>query len=207
MERLVDALARQADQIGELLLGDIEHAADAGEKLRIEERRQIACDAQVGIRDAVDFARGDELAQALVQLLQDEMVEANAGCEQAVKHLDRQAGHGAASQGLDVVAVGLALEQGALAEPASRWQTGEGDRLAAQVIIAHLQQAGDDTKPQVGGLANAADAFADFSICDLQASDNFLSLCRFQQGQPGNHIELDGSRCTCAVAQCAWLGR
>jgi predicted metal-dependent HD superfamily phosphohydrolase len=60
-QRLVHALARQAHQVGQLLLRDAQHLADAGVQHRVEQRGQVARHAHVGVGHAVDLARGDEL--------------------------------------------------------------------------------------------------------------------------------------------------
>ena len=57
LQRLVDALARQADEVAELLLRDAQQLADAGIEHRVEQRRQAARDARVGVGQAVDLAR------------------------------------------------------------------------------------------------------------------------------------------------------
>jgi hypothetical protein len=98
-------------------------------------------------RQAVDLARGDELAQALVQLVHHEAVEADAAVEQPVEGGHRDAGHHALAQGLDVVAVDLALEHRAFAEPAARRHAGEGDGHALRAVVAHLQQAVEHAEP------------------------------------------------------------
>ena len=57
----------------------------------MEQRREAARDARVGIVQAVDLARRDELAEPLVELLDDEAVERDAAVEQPVERLDRRA--------------------------------------------------------------------------------------------------------------------
>ena len=159
-QRLVHALARQPHQVGQFLLRDAQHLADAGEQHRVEQRGQVARHAQVGVVHAVDLARGDELRQPLVQLVHHEAVEADGVVQQPVEGVDRQAGHHAAAQRLDVVAVDLALEHRAFAEPAARRQAAEGDGLALRVVGAHLQQALDHAEPVGDRPADAADVVA-----------------------------------------------
>jgi hypothetical protein len=127
---LVHALARQTHQVSQLLLGDAQHTAHVGREQRVKQRSQVARHAQVGIVDAVDFSRRDELPQTLVELQGDEAVKADRLGLQGVEGLHRQTRDAAGAQGLNVVAVVLALEHRALAEPAARGQTGEGDGKA-----------------------------------------------------------------------------
>ena len=68
LQRLVDPLARQPDQVAQLLLRDAQQLADARIQHRVEQRRQAARHARVGVAHAVDLARGDELAEPLVEL-------------------------------------------------------------------------------------------------------------------------------------------
>ena len=84
-QRLVDALARQADQVGQLLLRDAQQFAHAGKQHRVEQRRQVARHARVGVVQAVGLARRDELAQPLVELVHHEAVEADRVVEQPVE--------------------------------------------------------------------------------------------------------------------------
>jgi hypothetical protein len=60
-QRFVDPLARQPHQVSQLLLGDAQHLAHAGVQHRVEQRRQAARHAHVGVVEAVDLARGNEL--------------------------------------------------------------------------------------------------------------------------------------------------
>jgi hypothetical protein len=89
-----------------------------GKQHRVEQRGEIACDRAGRAGHAVDLARGDELREALVQLVHHEAVEADRVVQEPVKGVDGQARHHASAQRLDVVAVDLALEHRAFAEPA-----------------------------------------------------------------------------------------
>jgi hypothetical protein len=119
VERLVHALARQAHQVAQFLLRDAQQRAHPGVEHRVEECGQVARHTLVGVGQAVDLARCDELAQPLVELHHHEAVEADAAVQQPLEGVGRDAGHHALAQGLDVVAVGLVLQHRALAEPAA----------------------------------------------------------------------------------------
>ena len=60
-QRPVDALARQANQVRQLLLRDAQHLPHAGKQHRVKQIGHTACHAHVRVGDAVDFASGDEL--------------------------------------------------------------------------------------------------------------------------------------------------
>ena len=192
VQRLVDALARQPDQVAELLLRDAQQAADAGVEHRVEQRRQAARHAHVGVAHAVDLARADELAQALVELLHHEAVERDAALEQPVEGLDAEPGDDALAQRLDVVAVDLALDHRALAEPAAGRHAGEGDRHAHRGVVAHLEQAVDHAEPEGRRPADAAQQLAGADLHHPQVADDALALVGLQRGQPGDVAQLGG---------------
>src|SRR5664279_6343895 len=135
----------------------------------MKQRSEAARDARIGVAEAIDLARGDELAEPLVELLDDEAVEGNAAVEQPVERLDAEAGDLALAQRLDVVAIGLALDHRALAEPAAGRQAGEGDRDAHGGVVARLQQAVDDAEPVRHRPADAAEQIAHLDLHDLEA--------------------------------------
>src|SRR3546814_13060711 len=85
-------LARYARQIADLFLGDVQTHAFAGVKQRIEQFRQAARYAGVRSQQAVVFRLADELADALVQLVQQVAVKRNAVVQQPVKGGDGQIG-------------------------------------------------------------------------------------------------------------------
>ena len=181
MQRLVDALTRQADEIAELELGDPQQRADARIEDRVEQRREAARHPRVRIVQPIDLARRDELAEALVQLLHDEAVERDAAVEQPVEGLDAESGDHALAQRLDVVAVGLALDHGSFAEPAAGRQAGERDRDPARAVVAHLQQALDHAEPVRHRPADAAEQFADVDLHDLQVGQRPVALVRLER--------------------------
>ena len=198
------------DQVAQLLLRDAQQAADAGVEHRMEQRRQAARDAAVGVGHAVDLARADELAEPLVQLLRDEAVEGDAALDQPVEGLDAQARHHALAQRLDVVAVGLALDHRALAEPAAGRHAGEGDGDAHRGVVAHLQQAVDDAEPVGHRPADAAQQFAGADLHHLEVAQGALALVVLQCAQPGDALEFGRrqrrERATAGAARagCGW---
>src|SRR5205085_2594773 len=80
---------------------------------------QRARHARVGLEQALVLHHGDELAQALVQLHQQEAVEADVGVEQPLEGRARHVRHAAFAQRHHVVLARLVLQQRALAEPAA----------------------------------------------------------------------------------------
>ena len=70
-----------------------------GVEHRVEQRCQAAADARIGVVQAVDLARRDELAEPLVELVHHETVERDAAIQQRVEGVDRQARRGAAGAG------------------------------------------------------------------------------------------------------------
>jgi hypothetical protein len=184
VQRLVHALARQPDEVAQLLLGDPQQVADAGVQRRVEQRREAARHAGVGVVQAVDLARRDELAEPLVELHRDEAVERDAAVEQPVEGVGADPGDGAAPQSLDVVAVVLALEHRAFAEPAARRHAGEGDRHAERAVVAHLQQPVDEAEPVRHRAPDAADVVAGLHVDDAQIGDDPLALDVVEAGQP-----------------------
>ena len=146
-QRFIDPLARQTHQVSQLLLRDAQHFAHPRVQHGVEQRRQTARHAHIGIGQPVNLARGDELAQPLVELVHDKAVKADGMVQQPVEGVDRQPRHHTFAQRLDVVAVGLALHGGALAKPPTRRHAGEGHCLSLGVVAAHLEQALHHPKP------------------------------------------------------------
>ena len=89
----IHALARQADEVSQLLLGDTQNFTHAGVKSRVEQRGQAAGHTHIGVVHAVDLARSNELPQALVELVHHKAVKADGMVQQPVKGIDRQTGH------------------------------------------------------------------------------------------------------------------
>ena len=194
LQRRVDTLARQAHQVTQLLLGDAQHLTHTGVEHRVEQGRQAAGDAGIGVAQAVDLAGRDELAQALVQLLGDEAVERDAAIDQPMKGVHRDAGDHTLAQGLDVVAVALALDHRALAEPSARRHAGEGDGDALRGVVAHLQQPVEHPEPEGGRSADTAQQFAGCDLHHPQIGHHAAVLVGLQGRQPGNAGQLIGLR-------------
>jgi hypothetical protein len=196
-QRLVDALARQAHQVAQLLLRDAQQLAHARVQHRVEQRARLRATRVVGVVQAVDLARGDELAQPLVQLHHHEAVEADAAVEQPVEGGDRDAGHDAVAQRLDVVAVDLALEHRAFAEPAAGRHAGEGDRHAQRRVVAHLQQAVEHAEPVGHRPADAAHQSPGLDLHHAQVGDDAarsVVVERASQGCRAARAGADGAR-------------
>jgi hypothetical protein len=100
----------------------------------------------------------------------------------------RDAGHQALAQRLDVVAVDLALEHRAFAEPAAGRHAGEGDGHAQRAVVAHLQQAVEHAEPVGHRPAHAAHQFAGLDLHHAQVGQHPLALSsassRSSQGMP-----------------------
>ena len=109
--------------------------------------------------------------------------------------------HAAGPQGLDVVAVGLALEGGALAKPAAGRNAGVGHGLALRVVGAHLEQPVDHTKPIGGGAAGAAQGVAGAGVGHFQVFGSALALVGLEQVDPGNGFELGVGERAAALVQ------
>ncbi len=144
---LVHALARQANQVSELLLGDTQDFTNSGIQHGVEQRRQAARHANIGVGHAVNLARGNELPQPLIELVHHKAVETYRVVQQPVKGIDRQPRDHTFAQGLDVVAVRLAFERRAFAKPAAWRHPGKRHGHALGVVAAHLEQALHHTKP------------------------------------------------------------
>ena len=198
---LVHTLARQAHQIGQLLLGDAQHVAHAGVQHWVEQGGQAARHPDVGVGHAVNFARGDELAQTFIKLFHDEAIEANRVVQQPVEGVDVQPGHHAVAQRLDVVTVDFALEGRALAKPAARGYAGKGHALAGGVVAAHLEQAVHHAKPVGHGAAYAANVVTGTGIGDLQVVHGPFALFGGQQAEPGNGVEFDRIQWSAALVK------
>ncbi len=65
----------------------------------MEQGSEVARHTQVGVAQAVDLAGGNELPEPVVDLVQDESIEGDAGLQQLMEVFDRQTGHDAAPQG------------------------------------------------------------------------------------------------------------
>jgi hypothetical protein len=121
--------------------------------------------------------------------------------EQPVEGVHRQAGDHAAAQGLDVVAVGLALEGRAFAEPATRRHAGERHGLARLVAAAHLQQALDDAEPVRDRAPDAAHIVARHGVGDADLPRGAFVFRRPQQFQPRYPGEFRGIGCAAPLVQ------
>jgi len=202
-QRLVDTLARQTHQVGQLLLGDAQHLAHPGVQHRVEQRGQVARHAGIGLVKPVNLARGNELAQPLVEQVQHKAVEANAVVQQLVEALQRYARHRAAAQGLDVVAIGLALDQRALAKPGPRRHAGEGDGRAVHRVVAHLEQTVDQPEPVAGRPADAAQQHAGLHIHHLDAGGHARAVIGREKAQPRHVGQFPPGGCPGPFAQRA----
>ena len=170
--------------------GDAQHAAHVGREQRVEQRGQVARNAQVGVVDAVDLARRDELAQAFVELAHDKAVEADGVVQQPMEGVDGHTCHHAAAQGHDVVAVGLALDGRALTKPTTGRHTRESDGAPAGAVRAHLQQAFHHAKPIRGLATHAAYVVARHGVTHHQLRFDAVALVFFEQTKPWNELEL-----------------
>ena len=109
----------------------------------------------------------------------------------------------APAQGLDVVAIGLALDHRAFAEPAAGRDAGEGDRHAHRRVVAHLEQAVDPRRTsrspagRRGTAARRPRPPTTFRSCKRP-----LALDRLEAGQPGDVGQLAGRR-PCAPGPAA----
>ena len=205
-QRLVDALARQAHQVGQLLLRDAQHFAHPRVKRPVEQRRQAARHAHIGVVQPVNGTRCNELAQTLIELVHDKTVEAQRMVQQPIKGVDRQSGHSAFAQRLHVVAVGLALDHRALAKPAPRRQSGKGHGAAVGVVAAHLEQALDHAEPVRHRLALATDTVAHLCVGHAQRFHGALALVRLQVPQPWDTGHFVGLERAAALLQWKVLG-
>ena len=189
-QRFIDPLARQPHQVSQLLLGDAQHLAHTGVEHRVEQGRQTAGHAHVGVVEAINLARGNELTQPFVELVHHEPVERDGVVEQPVKRVNGQARHHALAQRLDVVAVRLALHGRALTKPAARGHARERHGLALGVVAAHLEQPLHHAEPVRHGPADAAHEVAGQGITHQQGGHSarargWLKLC-----QPRNALQL-----------------
>ena len=94
------------------------------------------------------------------------------------------------AQGLDVVAVGLALERGALAKPAAGRHASESHGLALGVVAAHLEQALHHAKPISHRPPETADIVPRFRVAHQQGGHGAFTLGGLQRHQPGNAAQL-----------------
>jgi len=157
LERLVHALARDAGEVADLLLGELDVARLVGIEHRVEEAREGTRHPRVGLEQPLVLDHRDELAQALVQLQQQEAVELDARVEQPLEGGARHVGDAALAQRHHVVLARLVLEERPLPEPAAARHAQEGGRLALAVHARHLDEAVDHPDPALHRLALAAD--------------------------------------------------
>ena len=107
--------------------------------------------------------------------------------------LDAETRDEALAKGLDVVAVGLALDDRAFAEPAARRHAREGDGHAKRAVVAHLQQAVEHPEPERRRPAHAAQDLARRDAHDLEVGDRGAAFLHIEAAQPGDAVELCGS--------------
>src|SRR5690606_28499759 len=103
---------------------------------------------------------GDELAQAFVELMDEETVERDAVVEQPQEGRPVHHRKPRRTDGDEVVLALLVLEQGAFAEPSARRHAGEGDGLTGVRYRADLDEAADDSGPAVEAVPLMADVLA-----------------------------------------------
>ena len=188
----VGALARQAHDIGQLLLRDAQDVAHAGVQHRVAQGGQAARHPHIGVVEAVRFACRDELPQPLVELVHDEAVKADGVVQQPVEGVYMQPGHHGFAQGVDVVTVGLAFEHRALAEPAARRDADQRRGLALRVVDAHFEQTVDHAEPVGHGPPGAAHGFAHFGQGNPDVRGGPFPLLGHEGLQPGNSLQLAG---------------
>ena len=136
---LVHTLSGQTHQIGQFLLRDAQQIPHARKQHWIEQGRQVSRHPQIGIVQTVKFSRGNELTQALVQLVHHKAVKTQRIVDQPIESIEGQTCHHTGAQGLDVVTVDLALQGRALAKPTPWRHTRKGHGLAIFVVAAHFQ--------------------------------------------------------------------
>ncbi len=146
--------------MADLLLRDGEGGVLARVEHRVEHDRDAARDPRVGVVQALGFEQADELAEALVDLLDDRVVEGEAVVEQPAEGFALHAGNARGAQRDHVVAARLGLQQRTFAEPAAGRDAGVGRGLARHPVGGHLRQTVDDADPACGLLALAADEAA-----------------------------------------------
>jgi hypothetical protein len=101
-----------------------------------------------------------------------------------VEGVDRELRDRARPERFDVVAVGLALDDRAFAEPASGRDAGERDRHTHRRVVAHLQQAVDHAEPVGDRPADPAQELAHLDLHHLQVGQGPLALVRQQRWEP-----------------------
>ncbi len=174
-------LSGDARERANFLLGDIEVARQVRIENRIEQRGDAAGEPRRRIQRAAVFEQGDELAEAFVELSDQEPVEADAVFEQPHEGRAVHDGEAGVAQRHHVVAAGLILEHGALPEPGAGGQAGETGRLAAAGDRAHPGEAGDDAAPVIEAVATHEDEFVGTIgfLDDAGARDLGLPLVQF----------------------------
>ena len=177
-QRLVHPLTRQADQVRQLLLGDSQNFTHARVQHRIEQCSQAAGNAHIRVVQAVNLARGNKLGQTFIELVHHKTVKANGVVQQPVKRVNRQPGHHAFAQRLNVVAIWLALECSAFAKPAAGRHAGVRHGHALVVVTAHFEQAFNDPEPVSDRPANPAHIVPCCCVTHAQSRSSYLALKR-----------------------------
>src|SRR5690349_3871061 len=82
LQRLVHALARDAAEVTQLFLRELQLGGLVGVEQRVEESGERARHARVGLEQPLVLDHRDELRETLVQLQEEEAVEADVRVEQ-----------------------------------------------------------------------------------------------------------------------------
>ena len=106
--------------------------------------------------------------------------------------VDRELRDRARPERFDVVAVGLALDHRAFAEPAAGRQARERDRDPLLAVVARLEQAVDDTEPVRDRAADPAQQLAGIDLHHFQVGERTLLLVRLEPVQPRDVGALEG---------------
>ena len=166
----------------------------AGVQEGVEQPHQRAGHLRVGVQQVVGREVAQEPVHALVDLAQQEVVEAALGRVQPFERLDGQQRHAAWAQRDDVRRAGHSAQQRAFTEPAAGGQAAQSHRAAVVGRDRPLEQPLDGAVPVQRHLAAPAQRAA-LRHGDLaQIFQHALLRGGVQQRKPGRFVEEVGGR-------------